>query len=85
MSLPSLAALIVSGGIRSAFVTAGGLGVIVPIIALMLSFYLDQVVRIFSRTHEIFHTLEPAIGSQHFPSETRNFLARLNHTRSGTL
>jgi ABC-type Mn2+/Zn2+ transport system permease subunit len=41
LSLPSLAALLVSGGIRTAFVLAAALGVIVPTVALILSFYLD--------------------------------------------
>lgn len=41
LSLPSLAALLVSGGIRSAFAIAASLGAVVPIVALMLSFRLD--------------------------------------------
>jgi ABC-type Mn2+/Zn2+ transport system permease subunit len=41
LSLPSLTALLVSGGIRTAFVLAAALGVIVPAVALILSFYLD--------------------------------------------
>jgi ABC-type Mn2+/Zn2+ transport system permease subunit len=41
LSLPSMAALLVMGGIRSAFAMAAGIGVIVPALALMLSFQLD--------------------------------------------
>jgi ABC-type Mn2+/Zn2+ transport system permease subunit len=41
LSLPSLTALLVSGGIRSAFVLAAALGVLIPVVALILSFYLD--------------------------------------------
>lgn len=41
LSLPSLAALLLSEGIRTAFVLTAAFGVIVPTAALMLSFYLD--------------------------------------------
>jgi ABC-type Mn2+/Zn2+ transport system permease subunit len=41
LSLPSMAALLLMGGIRSAFVMAAGIGITVPAIALMLSFHLD--------------------------------------------
>jgi ABC-type Mn2+/Zn2+ transport system permease subunit len=41
LSLPSMAALLLMGGIRSTFVMAAAIGVSVPAIALMLSFSLD--------------------------------------------
>lgn len=41
LALPSMAALIATTSVRATFVTAAGLGMIVPALALVLSFYLD--------------------------------------------
>jgi ABC-type Mn2+/Zn2+ transport system permease subunit len=41
LSLPAMAALLLTASIRSAFMVAAGLGITVPVLALALSFYLD--------------------------------------------
>jgi ABC-type Mn2+/Zn2+ transport system permease subunit len=41
LSLPAMAALLLTASIRRAFIVAAGFGIIVPVLALAMSFYLD--------------------------------------------
>jgi ABC-type Mn2+/Zn2+ transport system permease subunit len=41
LSLPAMAALLLTASIRSAFMVAAGLGITVPVLALAMSFHLD--------------------------------------------